>query len=91
MAALKGDIAWHTSSTWLDTLKAHGADSIVLADITNLLKQPPYNGFDEHFNALGFYKKKYQATWLIQVRKPGEEPDLSKFGYSALNEPAGHA
>ena len=34
---------------------------------------------DEHSNPLGFYRKLKGAKLLVQVRRPGAEPDLSRF------------
>ena len=79
MVALGGDINWFTSKEWLKALHEAGATFVTIAHVRALLRSPPLVALDEHSNPLGFYRKQKGGALLVQVRRPGDEPDISRF------------
>ena len=80
VALIKGGDDWYSTAELGSGLNEHGADFIVDADVSGLLRTPPFNTLDEKSNDVGVYIKKYGPVRLLQVRWPGEPPDLTKHG-----------
>ena len=79
MVALCGDINWFDSNEWLVALHNAGATFVNIGHVRALLRSASFASLDEHFNPLGFYRKLKGAKLLVQVRRPGAQPDLSRF------------
>ena len=78
IVALGGDINWWTTDEIVAGLHEAGAVFVTIVLVRTLLKSKPFKDFDEHHNAIGFYRKLKGNTLLVQVRRPGAEPDMSR-------------
>ena len=79
MVALGGDINWWTTKEIVAGLHEAGAIFVTIVLVQSLLKSKPFKDFDEYSNPLGFYRKVKGNALLVQVRRPGADPDMSRF------------
>ena len=87
MVALDGGKSWYDAAEWASGLQRAGADFVVAGDIAKLTSREPYKSFSEAENVLGFYRKKFgEWGYVLQVRAPGEPPDLSFFAACDIDD-----
>ena len=82
-AALQGGSTTRSPPQGDATVRAPQGDATVMG----LTSREPYKSFSEAENVLGFYRKKFgEWGYVLQVRAPGEPPDLSFFAACDIHD-----
>ena len=83
MSLLGGSVEWFTVREFGEGITKYSNEELDAADvsrcISQMLRKPAFALITEDENELGFYRKVHKGAPLLQVRRPGQAPDISRY------------